>query len=377
MAGIETQVTPEFNLKEHAIITDYYKVFQDYHERSLAMAEDIADLYTRTYKVTGNVLTQRSYPYPESFDPEWIHDVATSGEAIWKVVFDSLTNKVIGSGTILLTRPDHRAYIRGVMIHPNYQGCGLGGFIMVNAFKEIINDYRDQVKIFSVEGRTAHNKSQKMAEASGMRPAALFPNKDFFLEKRESDVLFVLYAMNTLKTRRKDVELVPAAMPIFDVIGHSFRLEPATTTSASKIMTNGYQVKGKIINDKYLYCYATYEAAGKQLKFMLNPRTQVAEKMWFSPDIDPVTLKTLLRFAMLSLRPNLYYMECNVSAYEPPLQQAFIDLGFIPTGYLLGWEARDGKREDVVIMTWAREYPQLANLKLTRRASKIARLFLS
>jgi RimJ/RimL family protein N-acetyltransferase len=374
-AGLET--LQNFNVEEHAVISDYYKSFQDYPGPALELASDIADLYKRTYRVTGDVLRQRSYPYPEVFDPEWIHEIATDMNTIWKVVFDRQTDKVVGSGTIMLNNTNKRAYIRGVVIDPNYQGCGLGGFIMVNAFKEIINEYCEKVRIFSVEARTAHDKSQKMAEVSGMRPVALFPNKDFFLGRRESDILLVLYAMNTLKTRRTDVQLVPEAMPIFEVIGHQFRLTPADRVPIPKIDRNRCQVKGKIINDKYLYCYATYEAGGRQLKFMLNPRTQVAEKTYFTPNTDPETLKTLLRFAMISLQPNLYYIECNVSAYEPRLQQVFIDLGFTPTGFLPGWEVRAKKREDVVIMTWVREQPSFETLKLTRRATKIAHLFLS
>ncbi|MHA1360649.1 MAG: GNAT family N-acetyltransferase, partial [Candidatus Helarchaeota archaeon] len=313
---------------------------------------------------------------PESFDPDWIHSTATNPEAIWKVVIDTLTGKIIGSGTILLTPSNHRAYIRGVMIDPDYQGCGLGGFIMVNAFKEIITDYRGLVKIFSVEGRTAHDKSQKMAEASGMRPVAVFPNKDYFLEQRESDVLFVLYAMNTLKERRAEPVLIPEAAPIYDVVGRQFRLEPPRIVPQPPIPTNEYQVKGHIIHDKYLYCYATYEATGKHLKFLINPRTQVAEKMWYTPDIDATILKTLVRFAILSLRPNLYYMECNVSAYNPEHQQAFVDLGFQPVGYIPGWEVQNGRREDKVIMAWVQEHPALGKLTLTRRAGKIAKLFL-
>jgi RimJ/RimL family protein N-acetyltransferase len=284
---------------------------------------------------------------------------------------------VIGSGTILLTRPDRRAYIRGVMIDPNYQGCGLGGFIMVNAFKEIIGAYRDCVKIFSVEGRTAHAKSQRMAEASGMRPVGVFPNKDYFLERRESDVLFVVYAMNTLRDRRSDVDLIPAVGPLYGVVGRQFRLHPAGVARVPTIATNGYQVRGRIVKDKYLYCYATYQTAGKQLKFLINPRTQVAEQTWYTPDTDPVTLKTLLRFSMQSLAPNLFYVESCTSFYVPRQQQAFADLGFRPTGYIPGWQVRDGRREDVVIMTWVREDPPLARLRLTRRAKKIAGLFLS
>jgi len=78
MAGIETLKRAEFNLKEHAVITDYYKVYKEYRNSPQAMADDIAGLYRRTYAVVGDTLHQRSYPYPESFDPDWIHSTATN-----------------------------------------------------------------------------------------------------------------------------------------------------------------------------------------------------------------------------------------------------------------------------------------------------------
>ena len=155
LARIEIKEVPKFNVKEYANITDY----QGYE------AEDISNLYCKTYNIKPcDILTQVSYPYPESLDPEWIHETAQDKDVIWKVVTDTLANRVIGSGTVLLNRANQRAYVRGVMIDPDYQGFGLGGYILVNAFKEIINNHRDAVKIFWTESRTAHNKSQKIAD---------------------------------------------------------------------------------------------------------------------------------------------------------------------------------------------------------------------
>ena len=371
MARIETRVAPEFNIKECAHIDDY--------QGRAGEAAGICDLYRRTYHVQSedDVLRQLSYPYPEVFDPAWIHEIGMDKDIVLKVVTDTLTGRVIGSGTVILNPENQRGYVRGVMIDPDYQGYGLASFILVTAFKEVIANHRDTIKIFFTENRTAHAKSQKISEASGMRPVGLLPNKDIFLKKRESDLLFVLYSMNTLKTRRPEPTLIPAVIPIFKAVGRQFRLDDAVPTRVPISHANGYAVRGSISLDKYQYFYCTYYAGGKEIKFMINPRINVAEKTWFSPDIDPVTLKTLLRFAQISQRPQLYYMECYISAFQPEIQQVFVDLGFSPTGYIPGWDLVDGKREDRIIMTWVKEQPPMAGMRLTRRATKIAKLFLS
>lgn len=370
MARIETQEAREFNLKEDAIINDF--------GTRCGEAIEVADLYRKVYKVkTEDSLTQLSYPYPEVFDPEWIQKTATDRNVVWRTVVDTLTDKVIGSGTVVMDLENQRGYVRGVMIDPDYQGYGLASYILVNAFREVIGNWRDHIKIFYTENRTAHAKSQKISEASGMYPVALLPNKDIFLEKRETDLLFVLYSMNTLKIRRPEPQLIPEVIPIFKTVGRQFRLDDAISVTPSVTHANGFEIKASITTDKYNYHYCTYRAHGQELKFEINPRTQVAEKMWFSPEIDPITLKTLLRFARLSLNPTLYYMECYVSAFKPDFQQVFVDLGFTPTGYIPGWEMVNGQREDQIIMTWVKDPPLLENLRLTRRAEKIAKLFLS
>ncbi len=367
MAKTELCEVPVFNLKEHAKIDDYHGY----------EAEGIIRLYRETYQISAaDFIHQRSYPYPETLDPEWVDATAKHPDTIWKVVTDTLTGRVIGSGIVLLNRENQRAYVRGVMIDPKYQGCGLGGYILVNAFREIIQSCQGQIKIFWTESRTAHNKSQKIAEDSGLRPVGLLPNKDFFLEKRESDLLMVLYSMNTLKNRRPDPQLIREVLPIFEVMRQQYRLDPVVAVSSPIITANGYEVKGYITTDRYDYCYCTYRANNKELKFLINPRTQVAENTSFSPDIDAITLKTLLRNVRLSLNPHLSYMECYVSAFRPDLQQVFVDLGFQPTGYIPGWDLIGEKREDAIVMTWTRQMPALTDIHLTERGMKIANLFL-
>ena len=182
---------------------------------------------------------------------------------------------------------------------------------------------------------------------------------------------------NTLKNRRPEPTLIPEVLPIYKVISQQFRLEEAIPTKIAPTPSNGYAVKGTFTTDKYLYQYFTFRAHGMELKLMVNPRTQVAENLWFTPGIDPVTLGTLLRVAFDSLRPNLFYMECYVSAFAPEIQRVFVDCGFQATGYIPGWNMVDGKREDTIIFSWVKDFPLLSSLKLTRRATKIAKVFLS
>ncbi|MFX1295424.1 MAG: GNAT family N-acetyltransferase [Promethearchaeota archaeon] len=368
MTNIQTQVAPEFNIKEYVRI-DW---IEDYH------AEGVTDLIRRTYNINQKaILTQLNYPYPEALDPEWIRECIRNEDIAWKVVTDVITGHIIGSGTVILDRKNKRGYVRGVMIDPDYQGYGLSSHFLVNAYTEFMRKYRNVIKIFWTENRTAHFKSQKISENSGMRPVGLLPYKDLFLKKRESDVIYVIYAMNPLKNRRKNLRLIPEILPIFTVIGRQFRLDLPEIVVTPEIKTNRCNIKQNIYSDKYNYHHATFMASGQKLKFMINPRTGTAEKVQYSPDIDSITLKTLLKWVLIYLQHNLFYMECYASAYRPEHQRVFIDLGFQPTGYIPSWNVVDGKREDIIIMTWIKEMPKFTSMQLTKRAAKIAKLFLS
>lgn len=363
MARIETGiVSGEFDIRETARIDDA----RDH------TPEEIIELYRRVYNIhQEDDLTQTSYPYPEALDPEWVRETLANEYHYWPVVVNTLTEEVIASGTVIMDRQNKRGYARGVMVDPAYQGFGVSGFL-VKGYMKTIQKNREFIEIYWTENRTSHPKSQIISEQSGMRPVGLLPNKDIFEEKRESDFLYMLYGMNTFKTRRQDIRLIDAVLPIYDVIGKVFRLDPVEAMPQAVVQVNGYRIKENIENDKYNYIYCSYHAAGQPLKFSINPRTGVAENMWFPREIDPVTLKTLLKFAFQSQQFMLYYMECYVSAYRPEIQKVFVDLGFRPTGYIPAWEVVEGQREDRIVMAWVKEFPAFSALKLTKKASRVA-----
>ena len=335
-------------------------------------ADGVAALYRKTYNIkSDDTLAQLDYPYPEALDPRWINRKARGRNAVWKVVTDTRYDTVVGSGTVLLTRKDQRAYVRSVMIDPEYQKLKLGRDVLVNTFQDIMQKYRDVIKLFWSESRTAHSGSQKIAEDSGFKPVGFLPNKDIFLGKRESDLLLVLYAMNALKSRRPDPQLIPEVVPIYKAVAEQFRLPPVVPVIAPTIDKNGYQVRGYIESDRYNYLHCRYHVAGRILKLKVNPRTQVAEEASFARTIDPVILKALVSAALDSLSPALYYMEFYVSAYRPVLQRVFADLGFHATGYIPGWDWVRGQREDAIIMSRVREYPSMASMDLTDRSKDL------
>lgn len=371
MAKIETQY--DVNKTSEFYVNDFIRI-----DNYQGEAEGIAQLYCKTYNIIdGNTLTQLSYPYPEALDPIWIDTKARSRNVVWKVVTDTRYDTVVGSGTVLLNRKNQRAYVRGVMIDPTYQEYGIGSKVLVNTFREIIQNYRDVIKIFWNESRTAHVKSQKIAEDSGFRPVGLLPNKDIFMEKRESDLLMVLYSMNALKKRRLDPKLIPEVLPIYNVIAKQFRLESVMPVYIPPIPANGHQIKGLFWMDQYDYHYCVFHAPGADLEFKINPRTRVAEEAHFSPHMDSITVKALLNMALESLRPMLYYIEVYASAYEPEVQRILVDLGFTATGYIPGWELINGQREDRIIFSWVRDLPVLTAMDLTPKAKEIVKLFIN
>ena len=373
MAKTETRIAPE--------VTYNYVGYHDYHGQN-GEAVDIGNLYRKIYGVGQDTLRQTRYPYPEAFDPEWIHEYGTNGKCIWWVVTNSHKgDSVIGSVTIPLDFEHGRGLVRGLLIDPDYQGLGLGGYIYNKLWLLLEQRTKGKIQIFWCENRTAHPKSQKIAEGIGFRPVGILPNKDVFLDKRESDLLMARYARNTLKSRRTEPTLIPELLHgtrgIYPVIQKQFRLEDAIRSDIPRVRANGYDVRGQIANDKYDYLYCTFRTNGSQLKCLVNPRIHCAEKLWFTPEIEPTELATLLRFARTTLSPALNYMECYGSAYEPAIQRVFADAGFTATGYIPGWDVVGQAREDRIIFSWVRDLPPLSAMQLTQRASNIAEIFLS
>lgn len=356
---------PAVILKDHIIVEDYN-----------GEAEDIAQLYHKTYHIPpGNALTQLSYPYPEALDPIWIDAQGRDRKhTIWKVVKNTLDGHVIGSVTIQLDRENKRGYVRGMMIDPAYQGMGVGRVAYPHAFGDIMGTKanREVIKIFWTENRTAHQGSQRISEALNFYPLGLLPNKDIFQGKRESDLLYALYSMNTLKRRRPDPQLIQEVLPIYDAVAGQFRLGPVQSVTVAPIPQKvEEQVHGTVIPDEYEYGRCTFWLGGETLTMKLNPRTCVAEELVFSPEINPSTLKTLIKFAIKTLDPILYYIECYVSAYQPQLQQVLADLGFTATGYAPSWNVVHDLREDAVHFSWVREPPSRTAMNLTQRAARI------
>jgi RimJ/RimL family protein N-acetyltransferase len=383
IANTQIETIPEFNPKEHITVGDYN-----------GESEAIAELYHKTYDIQpGYALTQLSYPYPEALDPIWIDKTARNQrKTLWKVVKNTLDGQVIGSVTIQLDRENKRGYVRGMMIDPAYQGKKVGGRAYSDAFRDIMGrkENREVIKIFWTENRTAHSGSQRISEALNFYPLGLFPNKDVFLGKRESDLLYAVYAMNTLKLRRPDPQLIREVLPIYKAVASQFRFPQIQPVDVSSNPPKDQpldqtqedqedqedQVQGSIVPDEYEYGRCMFCMKGEVLTLKLNPRTCVAEEALFSPKINPTILKTLVQFALDVLDPILYYIEFYVSAYQPELQQVFADLGFSATGYAPGWNLVGGQREDMILFSWVREPPSRVVMNLTDRASKVVQVAL-
>jgi len=352
---------------------------QDWASLRLARSSDvpaIQNIYHEVYKGT--------YTYYEYTDAMYLRKDITSGHSGWYVVEDATRDhEIAGCVSATVDFANARAYSRGMMIRPAYQGRGGASRLFGDAFADFMRVHAGKVRLVWAETRATSVKPQSVCETIGLNPVGILPGKDVFFNQRESPVLMAIYASSAWATRDSKIALVPELVALHDHVASTFRAmkkDDVTVTPYTISDTTRCKPVVDVSNFDKKFGYTTHvftcEKSGESIAISVNHQCLNAENL----EVHCATASTaraLLSFALAYLRDiGVEYVEGYCPANRPGLQAAFLAAGFTPFGYVPAWnkDARTGLYVDHVIFGWTAHPVDPAKTCLTAKAGKLLRV---
>ena len=301
-------------------------------------AEEIVHIYLDIYKGT--------YPYKEMESVEEVREMIQSNEYEWLMFMDS-EGTTVGCFTYQLDFEKRRGYMRGFNLKPYYQGKIDAVKACVGSMIGVWSTYHDRISMWYCENRTAHSKSQYIAQVCGIKPIAFFPCKDVFLNKVESDLMQIVYKKEAIKDQRckETPRILPEIKSCYSYADNRYQLgdviitSPRVRLNLREIVKLKHTLELEIEKENFGYesFTITFKHRDSYLKFLYTPQVQNFEKIEYHITRLEELFVFLQEFKRIAHEIGIRYYECFVSAYEPEHQKVFVDAGFIPRGYVPSW----------------------------------------
>jgi len=336
---ISTDLTKEFRLNVK-IRKKESKKFNPFLR--LATPEDakhIAKIVKDDYEGT--------YPYKEMEDPKNIEKLIKS-ENYKFILFLNEERRIVGSICFKIDLKEQKGYIRTFVVRKKWLGKLDAKKAYIAACLLIMNKFRNIISLWWAEFRTADAKAQYITRECGLRPIAWLPNKDRFFDKIESDLLMINYNERRItECRNKEIpHIIPSVMRCYLFSAKKYNLENPRILNSS--LENNYEdlrdlnKRIEINKRKDKYNYVEYEFHIKNstsyFRFLYTPKVKNLEKTKYKVKNPTELFLFLKKFISLANRLDIRYFESYVSAYKPVHQQLFYKMGFIPRGYIPGWQ---------------------------------------
>jgi len=332
----------------------------------------LANIYHEVYRGT--------YTYHEYLDPDYLKHEIESGLAGWYAVEDGTAPGEIAGCVSAKVDPIHqRAYSRGMMLRPAWQGRGGASHVFCECFQDFKSG-RPGIRVLYSETRATSIKPQATCEAIGLHPLGILPNKDVFFGARESPVLMAVYSSAAWATRETSVKIVPELEPLyrFCVTQHlAMRKDTLEIVAhdAGQVGHPAAEIDIQATKQKYGYTRYTFtcQKTGESIELGVNAQCMNAEGLEIHCS-RPATARALMMFALEYLRARgVQYMEGYCPATKPGLQSAFLDAGYRPLGYAPAWnlDRRTGRFVDQVVFGWSKRFATGATA-LTKASEKLA-----
>ncbi|NMC06536.1 MAG: GNAT family N-acetyltransferase, partial [Candidatus Lokiarchaeota archaeon] len=306
---------------------------------------------------------QGTYTYKEYTDQHYLAKDMTSGHANWYVIQDAEQHDEIAGCVSATVDVDHwRAYSRGMMMRPAWQGKGGASKLFGEAFQDLLRCFKGNIRFLWSETRADSPKPQAVCEAIGLQPLGILPGKDVFFGRRETPVLMAIYSSSAWKSREARIALVPELVPVYEAIRamhRPMRKDEVTVAAGVAIGKSRCQPAVDVApfakQFGYTTCIFTCEKTGESLSINVNAQCMNAEGMELHC-AKASTARALLAFALGYLRgKGVRYVEGYCPASKPALQEAFLSAGYRPFGYVPAWnkDARTGLHVDHVVFGWS------------------------
>jgi hypothetical protein len=356
-ANIRTGMDLPFELTEKARDDKISPILQ------LATPEDaqaIVNIYLDIY--------QGTYPYKEMESVEEVRQMIENSNYRWLLFKTPRERRIAGCFTYVLDFEKKVGYMRGFNIKREYQGTLDAIKAVIGSMIGIWTEYRNKIKLWYCENRTAHTKSQYLSSVCGIKAIAFLPNKDIFNEKVESDILHIAYEHDTLTDLRSSEipSIIPEVECLFDFVNERYNLGEKRVKShfqpldLRKFISIKRQLQKKSEKDKFGYETITFSLrhSDSYFRFLYTPQANNFEKTEYKVKNKEELFIFLQEWLSYIEEYGVRYTECYVSAYEPDHQNLFRKIGFRPRGYIPSWnfekenEKENEKFEDSIVFNW-------------------------
>lgn len=328
-----------------------------------------------------------NYPLPEFYDELSVKRWIYSDHIIWLVIEEE--EEIVASGAVILDYGDYNDQIGEIgrlVVHPERKGRGLGRRIVA----ALLDATDDTVEFAFGEARTVHPISQILFEGSGFAACGYMPQAYAFGDRRESFILYANLYGNARLLRRTEApqllpEIAPLARHVLGALGLPITLsvvegcdaypdEEICTVAPLSRMSLARLVRiehGRLV-EPLLFGGLTLDQGLSTLRrrealylVALNESEEPIGAVGFQVDAPSGLVKGIELVAEADgLRGQLCgrllaaaeqehgaeVIEVNVSAYDPRLQQTFLDQGYHPVAYAPAMVFHGTERLDVVKM---------------------------
>ncbi len=302
-------------------------------------AEEISQIFKEIY--------QGTYPYKRMENSDSISDMINDPNYYW-FLFKLNSGEIVGAFGAHLEFEEKRGFLYGFVIKKGFHKT-------IDVFKAFIGcaiylwkKYQEQILMWYGEMRTNETSSQFFTSIVGMKPVAFFPNKDLFFNKKESDILHVIYDRKLIRNLRKKAqpEIIRQAINSYTYINKRFNLglpivkNPEIKLDREKIKKIKIETEITMEEEEFGNKRITISNKNSKsyFKFLYNPNSKNFEKTEYNVE-SLEELYTFLNEAKRLIKDmDINYFECFVSAYNAEHQKLFNDLGFCPRGYVPSWK---------------------------------------
>lgn len=324
------------------------------------------------------------YPYPEVYDERGHARLCYSDDTLMLVALDQ--ERIVGTASVLLevgAYSDLVGEFGRLAVLPEVRGRGVGKRLMTERLRRT----RDRLHVGIVESRVNHPYSSRIAEDQGFHPVGFLPLK-MMLGRREHLALFVQHFGPALELRKNFPRVIPEVFPLAHlalthcglkpdlVVDEDSPPYPATASFPIEDLTaDGYapllRIERGRLRRRELFGpvqlhYGLFKLRTRKSRYLIAREDgRVAGAVGFT--LDPLD-KVVRVFELISLHDGVIfpllahlerlcrealgvaYVEAEVSAHAPRMQRTFLELGFLPVGYVPALVFHEVERLDVVKM---------------------------
>ena len=399
MASVSKLTTPKQNLQRKSLpkmchsVDEFYALYdedgfiigdqdrqRDYRvkiiePRTIEHAKIVVSIYQEIYNGT--------YPYLEMLDPYYIKDSFSDPNCYWGIFrIDEGSSEAgtnVGCFTIIYDFESRTAYFRGLNILPRYHKKVGARELSTAMCVRFLNATMGKIDKWYMEARTAHSAVQYIARLAGCKTQALFLNKDYFINRKESDCLQVAYWDHALETTRIIPEFIlPEILPFYyraqqmHNLPHINRLEMIPIEldlnyhETLRIQT---KVKLSTTRDSYGYVSISIEdpKTGSYLTALHTESVKNIEKIKFYCSGISILAGFYLLLKKYANDHSIEYIEWQVPVSDSMFCKFLLAQDFKIFGYVPAWipsKEQTGMFEDAVVLAYITGDLKIENIKL-------------